>query len=126
MTRSSSRKTGYRARLGTVWATNLFMARNLATKHGWITGGATEPLTKALAIAGAELVDTGESRTLGENASLIRPLVGRDFQVRASPVMQARDGKECQEWRLGAGLGPNASGAYPRRVFDLGATHPGI
>ena len=85
-----------------------------------------EPLTKALAVAGAELVDAGEFHTLGENASLLRSLVGRDLQVRALPVMQARGGKECQEWRLRVGLGPNASGAYPRRVFDPGATHPGI
>ena len=81
-------------------------------------------LTTALKAAKADRVCPGEFRTLDENASLLCPLVVRGFQVWRLPERQARVGKECHEWRLGARPGPNASGAYPKRVFDLDATPP--
>ena len=100
--------------------------RNLEGNHGWATGDPMEPLSTAPSNAGAELVDAGDFRTLGGNAGPLRPLAGRDFKVWASPDRNARDGKECHEWRLGVRLGPYASGALSQCIFDLDATPPGI
>ena len=72
------------------------------------------------------LVDTGEFRTLSEDASRFRPLVGRDFQVWELPARDARDGKTCRNCRLGARLGAAASGLYSQWVSDLEATPPGV
>ena len=67
------------------------------------------------------LVDPREFRALDENARLLRPLVVWELKSRS-----ARDGKQCRNWRLGARLGPDASGLYSQMVSDLGATPPGI
>ena len=61
-------------------------------------------------------------RTPGENASLLRPLIGRNFKVWALPERPAREGQGRHQWRLGVRLGPNAPGAFTLRVLDLGAT----
>ena len=78
----------------------VFASKNFRSwdpKHGRFTGDAFDPLSAALIAAGADRVDAGEFRTLGENASLLRPLAGMDFQVWASPERQARDGKQCHD-----------------------------
>ena len=85
-----------------------------------------EPLTEASKVARANLVDPGECRTLSEDAPLLRPLVGRDFQVWELPAHNARDGKTRRNWRLGVRLGAAASGVYSQRVSDLDAASPGI
>ena len=100
--------------------------RNKAADEGLATGTATDPLTSALKAARATLVDRGEFRTLDVNASLLRPLVGRGFQVWELPNRLAADGNQCRNRRLGARLGPHASGIHPRMVFDLDAAPPGI
>ena len=38
--------------------------RNLAANHGWVDGAPREPLSGALALTGAELVDAGDFRAL--------------------------------------------------------------
>ena len=101
-------------------------SRNLEAKHGEAAGKAMDPSTTALKVGGATRVDPGEFRTSGENASLLRPLAGRGFQVWDLPERQARDGKVRHSWRLGARLRPSVTGLYARRVFDLDATPPGI
>ena len=67
-------------------------------------------LTTTLKAAKAERVGPGGFRSLGENAGILRPLVGRGFQVWELPEGSAWDGKEYHEWRVGVRLGPNASG----------------
>ena len=84
------------------------------------------PLTTALKAAKAERVDPEDFRAPRENASLLRPLIGRGFQVWRLQERIARDGNVSHDWPQGVRPGPNASGAYSQRVFDLGATHPGI
>ena len=54
---------------------------NANANEGWIAGPASDPLTEALQAARATRVNPGEFRALGEDVSLLRPLVGRDFQV---------------------------------------------
>ena len=71
------------------------------------------PHTTALKAADAKSVDPGEFRTLGEDASPLRPLVGRDFQVWESKPPIARGGKMRHNWRLGVRLGSGASGVPP-------------
>ena len=100
--------------------------RNLAADHGWVPGAVMDPLTAALKAAKAVLVDPGKFRTLGENARLLRPPVGRGFQVGELKGRNARDGKARHEWRPGVRSGPNASGIHSQMIFDLGATSPGI
>ena len=85
-----------------------------------------DPLTSAPQAAMALEVDPREFRALDENARLLRPLMGRGFQLWKLQERPARNGKARREWRLEARLGPHASGVYPQRVFDLGATPPGI
>ena len=84
--------------------------RNLDAQHGWVPGRAMDPLTTSLKAAKAERVGPGGFRSLGENAGILRPLVGRGFQVWELPEGSAWDGKEYHEWRVGVRLGPNASG----------------
>ena len=55
--------------------------RDRAADSGWVAGNAMDPLTSALEAARAVVVDPGEFRTLDENAWVLRPLVGRGFQV---------------------------------------------
>ena len=83
-------------------------------------------LKSALKAGKAALIDPGEFRALDENARLLRPLVGREFQVWELRHRSARDAKQCRDWRLGARLGSNAAGLYSRMVSDLDATPPGI
>ena len=83
-----------------------------------------EPHTGALTVASAECVNAGEFRALDATSILLRPLVGRDFQIWPLPERKACDGKQCREWRLGVRLGPNASGELPQRIYDLAATPP--
>ena len=85
-----------------------------------------DPFAASLEAAEAVLVGPGEFRALDENASLLRPLVGRGFQVSGPQGRAARNGKLRHEWRLGARLGPNASGIHPQKVPDVDATSPGI
>ena len=75
---------------------------------GWVTGTAMGPLTAALNAAHAALVGPEEFRALGENASSLRPLVGRDFQAWDLPPRLARDGETRRNWRLGVRLGAAA------------------
>ena len=100
--------------------------RNLDPNRGCCAGEPMGPLSRALAVAGAPLVDDGEFRTLGADSGLTRPLVGRDFTAWAPPERKASDEKERREWRLGVRLAPSASGELPQRIYDLGATHPGV
>ena len=79
------------------------------------------PLAEALKAAQATRVDPGEFRTLDGNASLLRPLFRRDFQVWKPPNRKARYGEQCHNWRLGVRLGPGS-----KCVSDLDATPPGI
>ena len=98
---------------------------NKDANDGWVTGTAMDPLTAASKAAHTTLVDPGEFRTLGDDASLLRPLVGRDFQVGELPAQKARDGKTCHFWRRGVRLGAAASGVYPQWVSDMDAAPPG-
>ena len=100
--------------------------RDLAADYGWVAGAAMDPLTAALKVAKAELVGPGEFRTLGANARFLRPLVGRGFQVWELKGRAARNGRARDDWRLGARLGPNASGIFSQMIFDLGAIPPGM
>ena len=84
------------------------------------------PLTSALGAAEAVKVDPGGFRALDGNAHMLRPLAGRGFQVWELKERDARNGETRQDWRLGARLGPRASGVYSQRVSDLDATPPGI
>ena len=61
----------------------------------WIAGSALDPLTVASKVARAKRVDPEEFRTLSGDVSLLRPLVGRDYQVWELPVRKARDSKTC-------------------------------
>ena len=72
------------------------------------------------------MVGPGEFRALDENAHMPRPLIGRGFQDWGLKGRAFRNGKSRHDWRLGARLGPNASGIYSQRVSDLGATEPEI
>ena len=87
--------------------------RNTDANAGRVNGEAMNPPTSALKAARATLVGPGESRPLGENARLLRPLVGRGFQVRELQSRLARNGKEYHNWRLGVCLGAAASDVYP-------------
>ena len=49
--------------------------RNLEGSHGWVLGKAMDSHTAALEAAKAGRVDPGDFRTLGENASLLGPLI---------------------------------------------------
>ena len=49
--------------------------RNVEVDRGWVPNEALDPLTTALQAAQAERVDPGDFRTLGENASLLGPLI---------------------------------------------------
>ena len=51
-----------------------------------------DPITAALKAAQAKIADPGEIRTLDENASLLRPLAGRAFQVWELKPRSAREG----------------------------------
>ena len=107
----------------------IFISKNywdLDPDYCWVTGAPMEPLTRALALAGAVRVDAGDFRALGANAGLLRPLVGRGRQLRALTGRKARDGKECHDWQLGVKLGLTASGELPQRTRDLPPTRPGI
>ena len=84
-----------------------------------------DPLTTALNAAKAVRVDPGECRTLRANARLLRPLIGRGFQVWELQEKLARDGKVCHVWRLGVRLGPIASEVSSQRV-DLDAALRGF
>ena len=55
--------------------------QNLEAKHGWVPGEAMGPLAADLKAPKAGKVDPGEFRTPDEQARLLRPLVGRGFQV---------------------------------------------
>ena len=81
-----------------------------------------DPPAEALKAARATRVDPGDFRALSEDASLFRPLVGRDFQVWELPAREARDGRARHDWRLGARLGAAASGLYSQWVSDMDAT----
>ena len=83
-----------------------------------------DPLTPALKVAHATFVGPGVFRTLGENVSLLRPLVGRDFQAWGSKPRLADDGTLRRNWRLGVRLGAAASGVYSQWVSDLDANPP--
>ena len=83
---------------------------NKDANDGWVTGTAMDPLAAAFKAAQAGIVDPGEFRTLGENAALLRPPVGRDFQVWALKPRLARDGEKCHNWRMGVRFGATASG----------------
>ena len=100
--------------------------RQRAANDGWVAGAATDPLAAALKAARATPVGPGEIRTLDGNAALLRPLLGRGFQIWELPHRSARDGKQCPNWRFGSRRGPDASGIYSQMVSTLGATHPGI
>ena len=93
----------------------------MEANHGWVTGSALDPPTSALKAARAVLVDPREFRALDENARLLRPLVVWELKSRS-----ARDGKQCRNWRLGARLGPDASGIDPQTASHLDATPPRI
>ena len=75
-------------------------------------GTAMDPITSALKAAGATVVDPGEFRTPDENTRLLRPLVGRGFQVWELLNRLARERKQRHDWRSGVRLGPYASGLY--------------
>ena len=94
--------------------------------HGWATGEAMDPPSSALKAARNAKVDPGDFRTLDENAQMLRPLVGRRFQVWELKERASRNSTARHDWRLGARLGPKAFGNYSQRVSDLGATSPGI
>ena len=86
----------------------VFSQKNLrkeAANGGWV-----DVLTSALKAARATLVDPGDFRALDENARLLRPLIGRGFQVWELQPRLARNGKERHNWRLGVRLGAAASG----------------
>ena len=85
-----------------------------------------DPLATALKAARATLVDPGEFRALDETATLLRPLPGPGFRVWELLNRLVHDRKQRRNWRLGARLGPHASGIYSQMVSNLGATHPGI
>ena len=71
-----------------------------------------DPLTSAPQAAMAVEVDPREFRALDENARLLRPLMGRGFQLWKLQERPARNGKARREWRLGVRVGPNTSGIY--------------
>ena len=100
--------------------------RRMEAKDGWFTGKVMGPITPALKAARAKLVGPREFRAADENDRFLRPLAGRGFQVWELPKRSARSGKLRRNWRLGARLGPYASRAYSRLVWDLDATPPGI
>ena len=83
--------------------------RNKAANEGRVAGTAMDPFTTALKAAGATSVDPGEFRALGEKATLLRPLMGRGFQVWGLPNRLARDRKQRHNWRLGARPIPKCS-----------------
>ena len=85
-----------------------------------------DPLAAAPNAAKAVKVNPGKFRALDEQARLLRPLIGRGCHVWKSPERIVRDGNACHDWRLGVRLGPNESGVYSQRIFDLDATPPGI
>ena len=85
-----------------------------------------DPRTSALKAARATAADSGEFRTLDENARPLRPLVGHGCQVWELPNRSARRGKQRHNWRLGVRLGPHASGLYSQMVSDLDAAPPGM
>ena len=80
-----------------------------------------DPLTPAHKAAKAAQVDPGEFRTLNEKTNMLSPPVGRGYQAWKLQEHSARIGKARHDWRPGVRLGPNSSGVYPRRVFDLDA-----
>ena len=85
-----------------------------------------EARLRVLEVAWPERVGASDFRVVGASSSLIRHLVGRDYQVWALRCRQARDGKQCHEWRLRVRLGPDASGELAQRAFYLDAAPPGI
>ena len=91
--------------------------RNLEVDHSWVRGKVMDPLTAALQAAQAGRVDPGDFRTLGENASLLRPLIWRGFKDWKLQKRIPRDGNVCHDWRPGVLRVPNASGAYSQRVL---------
>ena len=99
---------------------------NAAGNDGWATGNETDLRVTALKAAQAVAVDPREFRAFGENACLLRPLVGRGFQVWELKNRAARDGKMRHNGRLGARLVSNASGLFSQMVSVLNATHPVI
>ena len=82
--------------------------RKQDANDGWVQGTAVDPLAAALNAAHATLMDPEEFRALGENASSLRPLVGRVFQAWELPPRLARDGETRRNWRLGVRLGAAA------------------
>lgn len=74
---------------------------NAAADYGWLTGAALDPPSPAPRAAEAGMVDPGEFSALDENARLMRPLVGRGFQVWELGNRAARKKKLRHDWLLG-------------------------
>ena len=72
------------------------------------------------------MVGPGEFRALTENAPLMRPLVGRGFQVRELKNRASRNWILRRDWRPGVRLRPRAPGIHSQRIYVLDAIPPGI
>ena len=97
-----------------------------AANDCWATETAMDPLTTASKAADSRLVGPSEFRASDEDASLLRPPVGRYFQVWELKPRLAPDGKMRHNWRLGVRLGSGASGACSQWVSGLNASPSGI
>ena len=84
------------------------------------------PLFRAPSVAGAVRVDASGFRALEAQSSLIRTLVGRDYQVWSLRGRRARDWKQRHGWRLWDRLDPDASGDMPQCIYQLDVTPPEI
>ena len=90
-------------------------SHNLGVRHSWVPFEAMDPRTAALQAAEAEHVGPGDFRILDENASMLRPPVGRGFQVWKLQGRLARLERNAMNGDLEYAWGPIRRGCTPAR-----------